>query len=292
MSPCSRASPNTASHWSVVVSVCVTAASSGSYPQVTPRPAPGQEPADHHGRPKPRPARGQAGASGRSGSGVSPGRRWMPARETCPTRRSAPSPSRTPAAARGRARRPRRPAGGRSAPRSTSAGTSSRSGSLRAGMITSVSPARWAASSFCFTPPIGSTRPVSVTSPVMPTSDRTGRPVSQRRQRGHHRDARATGRPWAPRPPARAGGSGARRARSGRCRAARRASAGRTARSAPTPSSRRRAGRSGSARLAVGIAVASMNSTSPPAPVTASPVATPGTAVRSADSGVNRGRPR
>ena len=35
-----------------------------------------------------------------------------------------------------------------------------------------------------------------------------------------------------------------------------------------------------------------MNSTSPPVPVTASPVATPGTAVRSADSGRNRGRPR
>ena len=40
------------------------------------------------------------------------------------------------------------------------------------------------------------------------------------------------------------------------------------------------------------IDVASMNRTSPPAPVTASPVATPGTAVRSADSGRNRGRPR
>ena len=39
-----------------------------------------------------------------------------------------------------------------------------------------VSPARWAASSFCLTPPIGSTRPLRVTSPVIPTSDRTGRP--------------------------------------------------------------------------------------------------------------------
>ena len=57
---------------------------------------------------------------------------------------------------------------------STSAGTSSRSGSLRCGTNTVVSPARWAASSFCFTPPIGSTRPFSVTSPVMPTSERTG----------------------------------------------------------------------------------------------------------------------
>ena len=41
-----------------------------------------------------------------------------------------------------------------------------------------MSPARWAASTFCFTPPIGRTRPCSVTSPVMPTSERTARPVS------------------------------------------------------------------------------------------------------------------
>src|SRR5260370_1397097 len=38
--------------------------------------------------------------------------------------------------------------------------------------------ARWAASSFCFTPPIGSTRPVRDTSPVMATSERTSRPDS------------------------------------------------------------------------------------------------------------------
>ena len=43
-------------------------------------------------------------------------------------------------------------------------------------MNTVVTPARWAASSFCFTPPIGSTRPFSVTSPVIATSERTGRP--------------------------------------------------------------------------------------------------------------------
>src|SRR5664279_564101 len=60
---------------------------------------------------------------------------------------------------------------------STSAGTSSRSGSFRAGMNTVVTPARWAASSFCLTPPIGSTRPFRVTSPVIATSERTGRPV-------------------------------------------------------------------------------------------------------------------
>ena len=40
-----------------------------------------------------------------------------------------------------------------------------------------------------------------------------------------------------------------------------------------------------------GMAVASMKSTSPPAPVTARPVATPGTEVRSAASAKNRGRP-
>jgi hypothetical protein len=39
-------------------------------------------------------------------------------------------------------------------------------------------PARWAASSFCFSPPIGSTRPVSDTSPVIATSERTRRPDS------------------------------------------------------------------------------------------------------------------
>ena len=44
--------------------------------------------------------------------------------------------------------------------------------------MTSVSPARWAASTFCLRPPIGSTRPCSVTSPVMPTVGRTGVSVS------------------------------------------------------------------------------------------------------------------
>src|SRR5215218_4619137 len=44
--------------------------------------------------------------------------------------------------------------------------------------MTSRSPAAWAASTFCLTPPIGRTRPCSVTSPVMPTVWRTGRPVS------------------------------------------------------------------------------------------------------------------
>ena len=52
-----------------------------------------------------------------------------------------------------------------------------------------MSPARWAASTFCLTPPIGSTRPCSVTSPVMPTSCRTGRPVSSDTSAVGHRDA-------------------------------------------------------------------------------------------------------
>ena len=60
----------------------------------------------------------------------------------------------------------------------TSVGTSSRSARLRSGRITSVSPAAWAASTFCFTPPIGRTRPWSVTSPVIPTVCLTGRSVS------------------------------------------------------------------------------------------------------------------
>lgn len=73
---------------------------------------------------------------------------------------------------------PRRVSGRRrrEGPRRTSAGTSSRSGSFRSGRITSERPAACAASTFCFTPPIGSTRPCSVTSPVMPMVDFTGRP--------------------------------------------------------------------------------------------------------------------
>ena len=89
-------------------------------------------------------------------------------------RRSArlPRPARSPA----RPARPHRSSARTSIASSTSAGTSSRSGSLRLGRNTVVSPARWAASSFCLAPPIGSTRPFRVTSPVIPTSERTGRP--------------------------------------------------------------------------------------------------------------------
>ena len=61
----------------------------------------------------------------------------------------------------------------------TLSGTSSTSFSLRRGRITSVSPMRWAASTFCLTPPIGSARPCRVTSPVMATVLRIGRPVSR-----------------------------------------------------------------------------------------------------------------
>ena len=58
-----------------------------------------------------------------------------------------------------------------------SSGTSSRSSMLNLGKITSVMPARWAPSTFSFTPPIGSTRPRSVISPVIATERRTGRSV-------------------------------------------------------------------------------------------------------------------
>ena len=73
----------------------------------------------------------------------------------------------------------------------TSRGTSSRSAALRSGTITSVSPAACAASTFCFKPPIGSTRPCSVTSPVIPIVLFTGTAGEQRRNRRHHRHARA-----------------------------------------------------------------------------------------------------
>ena len=56
----------------------------------------------------------------------------------------------------------------------TASGTSSRSASLRFGRTTSVRPARWAARTFCLRPPIGSTAPCSVISPVMPTVGLTG----------------------------------------------------------------------------------------------------------------------
>ena len=110
------------------------------------------------------------------------------------------------------------------------------------GASTRLMPARCAASAFSFRPPIGSTWPVSVISPVIAMSSRTGRPGDERHQRGRHRDARRSARPWGSRPPARGCGCrGSRSSRSGSASA--RARARRTARPAPTPSSRRRAGR-------------------------------------------------
>ena len=90
-----------------------------------------------------------------------------------PTR---PGPSR---AAPGPARAPRRPTSpGGSASLAHVGRHVVEIGALRSGRITSVRPAACAASTFCLRPPIGSTRPCSVTSPVMPTVCLTGRPVS------------------------------------------------------------------------------------------------------------------
>ena len=72
---------------------------------------------------------------------------------------------------------------------STSAGTSSRSGSLRCGRNTSVSPARWAASSFCFTPPIGQHPPGQRDLAGHADLGPHGAAGQQRDQRGRHRDA-------------------------------------------------------------------------------------------------------
>ncbi len=57
-------------------------------------------------------------------------------------------------------------------------GISSTSCALSSGAITVRIPNRWAASAFSFSPPMGRTSPWSVTSPVIATSSRTGRPVS------------------------------------------------------------------------------------------------------------------
>ena len=100
-------------------------------------------------------------------------------------------PARDPAGARGRAagpRRPRPPARS-SSPDFTLSGISARSFSFSFGMITVFRPPRRAASSFSFRPPIGSTRPRSVTSPVMATL-RLDRDAGQHRDdRGRHGDA-------------------------------------------------------------------------------------------------------
>ncbi len=59
----------------------------------------------------------------------------------------------------------------------TSFGRSSRSASFSFGSTIVVIPARSAPRTFSLTPPIGSTRPRSVISPVMATSGRTDRPL-------------------------------------------------------------------------------------------------------------------
>ena len=61
----------------------------------------------------------------------------------------------------------------------TLSGTSSRSFSLRRGRITVRIPARWAPSTFSFTPPTGRTRPRRLISPVIATRFCTLRPVSR-----------------------------------------------------------------------------------------------------------------
>ncbi|TXI07986.1 MAG: hypothetical protein E6Q63_06765, partial [Novosphingobium sp.] len=58
------------------------------------------------------------------------------------------------------------------------AGISARSLRFSSGISTVLMPPRSAASSFSFKPPMASTRPRSVTSPVIATSARTGIPVS------------------------------------------------------------------------------------------------------------------
>ena len=63
----------------------------------------------------------------------------------------------------------------------TAAGNSTRSFSFSDGISTVVMPPRKAASSFSFSPPIGSTLPRSVTSPVIATSRRTANPSLRRR---------------------------------------------------------------------------------------------------------------
>ena len=107
-------------------------------------------------------------------------------------------------------------------------------------------PARRAASTFSLTPPIGSTRPVSVISPVMAVSLRTGDAGVERRQRRRHRHAgrRAVLGDRAGRD---VDVDAARRGtRPGRCRTPPRAPQISSAPPWPTPASPRRAGRSAS----------------------------------------------
>ena len=89
-------------------------------------------------------------------------------------------------------------------------GTSSRSGPLRSGRMTSVNPARCAARTFCFTP---ADREHATLQRDLAghADDRSDRFAAQQADEGRrHGDARPTGRPWARRPPARGGGTACR----------------------------------------------------------------------------------
>ena len=109
-------------------------------------------------------------------------------------------------------------------------------------------PARRAASTFSLMPPTGSTRPVSVISPVMAVSLRTGMSRVQRGQRRRH--GHAGRRAVLGHRAGRHVDVHARRAeqRRDRCRAARRATRRSSGPPGPTRASRRRAGRSDAGR--------------------------------------------
>ena len=143
---------------------------------------------------------------------TAPGRRSRRLSASC-----RPAPAQRVRGGLDRVLRGRRPAGpGRSsAPRrrarparpscasSTFFGMSARSFSFSRGRMMVVTPMRCAASSFSLTPPMGSTLPRSVISPVMATSRRTGDLGERRDERRGHGDARPRGRPWGWRPRAR-----------------------------------------------------------------------------------------
>src|SRR6478735_2586022 len=170
----------------------------------------------------------------------------------------------------------------------TCSGTSWRSARLRSGITRSVRPAACAARTFCLRPPIGRTRPCSVSSPVIPTVCFTGRPVS--------RDASAVAIVMPALGPsfgiAPAGTCTWNFRSNASCSTPRRSAWERTEERAicadsfmTSPSWPVRT------RPSPGTAVASTKRTSPPVALTARPVATPGTAVRSAASRKNFWRP-
>ena len=158
---------------------------------------------------------------------------------------------------------------------------SSMSGSLSCGAMMWRIPSRCAASAFSFSPPIGRTWPVRVISPVIAVSGRTRRPVA--------REASAVAIVM----PALGPSFGI--APAGTCTWNLRSN---DSWSTPSDSACVRTAESAicadsfitspscpvSTRPSPGADVASTNSTSPPVALTASPVATPGTAVRSAAS--------